>query len=55
VGTSYCFDAFVLDVDRRELRRGDELRPVQPQAFDVLVYLVTHRDRVVGKTEGPGC
>ena len=51
MGTSYRFDGFVLDIDRRELRCGDELRSVQPQAFDVLVYLVTHRDRVVGKTE----
>lgn len=47
----YRFDRFVLDVDRRELRRDDEVRTLQPQAFDVLVYLVTHRDRVIGKAE----
>jgi pimeloyl-ACP methyl ester carboxylesterase/DNA-binding winged helix-turn-helix (wHTH) protein len=50
-GTRHRFDGFVLDVDRRELRLGDELRPLQPQVFDLLVYLVTHRERVVAKTE----
>jgi pimeloyl-ACP methyl ester carboxylesterase/DNA-binding winged helix-turn-helix (wHTH) protein len=50
-GRCFRFDGFVLDVDRRELRFGDELRPLQPQVFDLLVYLVTHRERVVAKIE----
>jgi pimeloyl-ACP methyl ester carboxylesterase len=50
-GTRHRFDGFVLDVDRRELRFGDALRPTQPQVFDLLVYLVTHRERVVTKSE----
>src|SRR5512139_3728378 len=50
-GARFRFDGFVLDVDRRELRFGDELRPLQPQVFDLLVYLVTHRERVVAKRE----
>lgn len=40
-----------LDADRRELRRGAELIPVEPQVFDVLVYLVRNRDHVVSRDE----
>ena len=34
---------------RRELRRKGTANHVEPQVFDVLVYLVQHRDRVVSK------
>ncbi|MGZ4638438.1 MAG: alpha/beta fold hydrolase [Actinomycetes bacterium] len=34
-----------------ELRRRGQRVPLEPQAFDVLVYLVSHRDRVVPKDE----
>ena len=37
--------------DRRELRRKGTAIHVEPQVFDVLVYLVQHRDRVVSKDE----
>jgi pimeloyl-ACP methyl ester carboxylesterase len=40
-----------LDDARRELRVGSELRPLQPRIFDVLAYLVRHRERVVPKDE----
>jgi hypothetical protein len=30
----YLFEDCVLDVDRRELRRGTDLVAVQPQVFD---------------------
>jgi TolB-like protein len=40
-----------LDVDRRELRRGAELIALEPQVFDLLVYLVRNRDRVVSKDD----
>jgi pimeloyl-ACP methyl ester carboxylesterase/DNA-binding winged helix-turn-helix (wHTH) protein len=45
------FGTYELDVARRELRAGGELRPLQPQVFAVLAYLVRHRDRVVTKDE----
>jgi pimeloyl-ACP methyl ester carboxylesterase len=45
------FDGFELDTGRRELRCRGELRPLQPQAFAVLEYLVRHRDRAVSKAE----
>jgi TolB-like protein/DNA-binding winged helix-turn-helix (wHTH) protein len=47
----YAFEAFVLDVGRRELRRGSEHIAVEPQVFDLLVYLVENRDRVVSRDD----
>ena len=47
----YLFEDCTLDTDRCELRRGAALVAVEPQAFDVLVHLIRHRDRVVGKDE----
>ena len=47
----FLFADHVLDIDRRELRRGAELIPVEPQVFDLLVYLVQNRDRVVSKDD----
>jgi hypothetical protein len=46
----FGFGDHVLDVDRRELRRGAELIALEPQVFDLLVYLVQNRDRVVSRT-----
>jgi DNA-binding winged helix-turn-helix (wHTH) protein/tetratricopeptide (TPR) repeat protein len=40
-----------LSIRRLELRRRGQVVPVEPQVFDVLAYLVRHRDRVVPKTE----
>jgi pimeloyl-ACP methyl ester carboxylesterase/DNA-binding winged helix-turn-helix (wHTH) protein len=40
-----------LDGDRRELRSGAKPVHVQPQVFDLLVYMVTHRDRVISRDE----
>lgn len=45
------FEKCVLDTDRRELRRGESAVPVQPQVFDLLVYLIENRDRVVSKDD----
>ena len=38
-------------MDRRELRHGAELIPVEPQVFDLLVFLLQNRDRVVSKDD----
>lgn len=45
----YTFDDHSLDSDRRELRRGDAVIPVEPQVFDLLQFLIDHRERVVAK------
>jgi adenylate cyclase len=47
----FTFGDCSVDCDRRELRRGDELIAVEPQVFDVLVYLIRHRDRVVSRDD----
>jgi DNA-binding winged helix-turn-helix (wHTH) protein/pimeloyl-ACP methyl ester carboxylesterase len=51
VSTVLSFDDLELDAGLFELRRGGDKVPMEPQAFDVLVYLVAHRDRVVPKEE----
>lgn len=43
----YLFDDYSVDTQRRELRRGTESIPVEPQVFDLLVFLIDNRDRVV--------
>ena len=48
---SFVFGDCEIDCDRRELRRIGVPTHVEPQVFDVLVYLVRHRDRVVSKDE----
>jgi pimeloyl-ACP methyl ester carboxylesterase/DNA-binding winged helix-turn-helix (wHTH) protein len=45
------FGDHALDTDRRELRRGAELIPLEPQVFDLLVYLIENRERVVSKDD----
>jgi adenylate cyclase len=47
----FRFADHVLDTERRELRRGAELVALQPQVFDLLVYLVRNRGRVVSKDD----
>jgi pimeloyl-ACP methyl ester carboxylesterase/DNA-binding winged helix-turn-helix (wHTH) protein len=50
-GTIYEFSDCVVDPEQFELRRGGSIEHVEPQVFDVLVYLIRHRERVVPKTE----
>jgi TolB-like protein len=40
-----------LDIKRRELRRGTELIELEPKVFDLLAFLVQHRDCVVSKDD----
>jgi TolB-like protein len=47
----FFFADHTLDTDRRELRRGSEPVAVEPQVFDLLVYLLRNRDRVVSKDD----
>ena len=47
----FFLENHVLDLDRRELRRGAELITIEPQVFDLLVFLVQNRDRVVSKDD----
>ena len=47
----FLFEDYVLDSERRELRRGPVLLSVEPQVFDLLLFLVKNRNRVVGKDD----
>lgn len=47
----YLFEDYILDADRRELRCGTGLIPVQPQVFDLLEYVIRNRERVVSKDD----
>jgi TolB-like protein len=47
----FSFDGHTLDTERRELFRGDRQVALQPQVFDLLVYLTQNRDRVVSKDD----
>jgi TolB-like protein len=47
----YIFAGHTLDTDRRELCRGSEPIAVEPQVFDLLIYLVQNRDHVVSKDD----
>ena len=47
----FSFEDYVLDTDRRELRRGRAVIAVQPQVFDLLEYLISNRERVVTKDD----
>ena len=46
-----AFGEHRLDIERRELRHGAELVDVEPKVFDLLAFLVLHRDRVVSKDD----
>jgi TolB-like protein len=47
----YVFDDCVLDADRRELRRGGQLCAVEPKVFDLLLYVIGNRERVVSRDD----
>ena len=47
----YIFDNYVLDANRRELRCGTTPVAIEPQVFDVLLYLIRHREHVVSRDE----
>jgi adenylate cyclase len=47
----YLFETYALDTDRRELRRGAQVVPVEPQVFDLLAFLVRNHERVVSKDD----
>jgi DNA-binding response OmpR family regulator len=47
----YCFGNYELDAQRCELRCAGQLVAIEPKVFEVLVYLLEHRERVVTKEE----
>ena len=51
VAVTFRFGDVEVDPARFEVRRAGATTPVEPQVFDLLLYLITHRDRVVTKAE----
>lgn len=47
----FQFEGMALDAGRRELRQGDRLIAIEPQVFDLLEFLIRHRDRVVSRDD----
>jgi DNA-binding winged helix-turn-helix (wHTH) protein len=47
----YLFEDYGLDSDRRELYRGTSFISVEPKVFDLLVYVIRNRERVVSKED----
>ncbi len=47
----FHFDGHMLDPERRQLWRGETVVALEPQVFDLLVYLVRNRNHVVSKSE----
>jgi DNA-binding winged helix-turn-helix (wHTH) protein len=47
----YVFDAYVLDTQGYTLQLAGRPVCIRPKAFQVLNYLLTHRDRVISKQE----
>jgi len=47
----FLFEDYILDTERRELRRGAALLSMEPQVFDLLAFLIRNRDRVVSKDD----
>lgn len=47
----FQFEDVALDAGRRELRQGDRLVGVEPQVFDLIEFLIRHRDRVVSRDD----
>lgn len=45
------FGEYELDTDLFELRKDSQACPVEPQVFDLLVYLAQHRDRIISRQE----
>jgi TolB-like protein len=48
---SIAFGDCLLDAERRELHRCGEQVALEPRVFDLLLYLVANRDRVVSKND----
>ena len=47
----YIFGDYVLDTQRHELHHAGEPVPLRRKVFQVLVYLLAHRDRVISRQE----
>lgn len=47
----YVFGEYILDTTRQDLRCRDVPVPLEPKVYQMLLYLVQHRDRLLSKDE----
>jgi DNA-binding winged helix-turn-helix (wHTH) protein/TolB-like protein len=47
----YQIAEYTLDTARYRITHGDAVIPAEPKVFDLLVYLIRHRDRVLSREE----
>ena len=47
----FRFEDYQLDMNRRELRRDDQLVDVEPKVFDLLAYLIGNCERVASRDD----
>jgi DNA-binding winged helix-turn-helix (wHTH) protein len=47
----YQIAEYIIDTDRYRISSGDAAIPAEPKVFDLLVYLIRHRDRVLSREE----
>jgi TolB-like protein/Tfp pilus assembly protein PilF len=47
----YRFDRFEIDLERYELRLGQDVCPIEPLVFDLLSYLVRNANRIVTRDD----
>ena len=47
----FHFDEFEIDTQQYQIRKSGRELPVEPKVFDVVVYLIQHRDRLVSRDE----
>jgi TolB-like protein len=49
--STYSFDDVVVEIDNFRILKGDQAKTLEPRAFDLLIYLIEHRGRVIEKRE----
>ena len=49
--TDYAFGGFRLQAGERRLLRDDVIVPLEPKAFDLLTFLVSHAGTLISKQE----
>jgi TolB-like protein/Tfp pilus assembly protein PilF len=50
--SSTCsFDDVVVEIDNFRILKGNQAKTLEPRAFDLLIYLIEHRGRVIEKRE----
>ncbi|NJD32582.1 MAG: transcriptional regulator, partial [Gammaproteobacteria bacterium] len=50
-GRKFRIGEYVVDTARYRVSHGDEVVPVEPKVFDLLVHLIRHRDRVLTREQ----